>query len=29
VRPAISLVSTVKISSGDGTSSNPFVIDES
>jgi hypothetical protein len=29
VRPAISLVSSVKISSGDGTSDNPFVVDES
>jgi hypothetical protein len=29
VRPAISLVSTAKISSGDGTSTNPYVIDES
>jgi hypothetical protein len=29
VRPAISLVSTAKISGGDGTSTNPYVIDES
>jgi hypothetical protein len=29
VRPAISLVNYVKISGGDGTSTNPFVIDES
>jgi hypothetical protein len=29
IRPAVSLVSNVKISSGDGTSTNPFVIDES
>jgi hypothetical protein len=29
LRPAISLVSTAKISSGDGTSTNPYVIDES
>jgi hypothetical protein len=29
LRPAISLVSTAKISGGDGTSTNPYVIDES
>jgi hypothetical protein len=29
VRPSISLVSTAKITSGDGTSTNPYVIDES
>jgi hypothetical protein len=29
VRPAISLVSTAKITSGDGTVANPYVIDES
>jgi hypothetical protein len=29
IRPAISLVSTAKITSGDGTVANPYVIDES